>query len=108
MARKQRFRFEDGSIAINKSDPVPVDQYRERLEYPDLLRAVSRLANQFSPILILKEYQAAGRSLVQDLYAHTRLPIKAVKTTKDNKQVRAELVTPLIESGRVFLPQRAR
>jgi predicted phage terminase large subunit-like protein len=85
-----------------------IDQFRERLEYPDLLRAVRRLADQFSPVLILMEYQAAGRSLVQDLYAHTRLPIKAIKTNKSNKQVRAELVTPLIESGRVFLPQRAR
>ena len=85
-----------------------IDQFRERLEYPELLRAVRRLADQFSPAFILMEYQAAGRSLVQDLYAHTRLSIKAISTSKNNKQVRAELVTPLIESGRVFLPQRAR
>jgi phage terminase large subunit-like protein len=54
------------------------------------------------------EYQASGRSLVQDLHAHTRLPIRAMRTSRHNKRLRAELATPLIESGRVFLPQRAR
>jgi len=82
-------------------------QFRDRLEYPDLLRTVKRLADQFSPDRILIEYQASGRSLVQDLYNNTRLAIKAVKTTRESKQLRAELVTPLVESGRVFLPLRA-
>jgi phage terminase large subunit-like protein len=66
------------------------------------------LAEQFSPDLILVEYQASGRSIVQDLYHNTRLPIKAVKTTREGKQLRAELITPIIESGRVFLPQKAK
>ena len=59
------------------------------------------------PGLILK-IQGRHRSLVQDLYSHTPLPIKAIPTTKNNKKLRADLVTPLIESGRVFLPKRAR
>ncbi len=78
------------------------------MEYPDLLRTVKSQAEQFSPDLILIEYQASGRSLVQDLYNRSRLPIKAIKTTQGSKQLRAELVTPLVESGRVFLPQKAK
>jgi phage terminase large subunit-like protein len=53
-----------------------IHQFRDRLEYPDLLRAVKLLAEQFSPDLILVEYQASGRSIVQDLYHNTRLPIQ--------------------------------
>jgi len=85
-----------------------IHQFRDRLEYPDLLRTVKLLAERFSPDLVLIEYQASGRSLVQDLYNNTRLPIKAVKTTRESKQIRAGLVTPLIETGRAFLPRNAR
>jgi len=84
-----------------------VHQFRNRLEYPDLLRTLKVLAEQFSPDLVLIEYQASGRSLVQDLYNNTRLPIKAVKTSRESKQIRAGLVTPLIETGKVFLPRFA-
>ena len=85
-----------------------IHQFRDRLEYPELLRTVKLQFENFSPNLILIEYQASGRSLVQDLYNNTRLPIKAVKTTRESKQLRAELITPLVESGRVFLPQKAK
>ena len=85
-----------------------VHQFRDRLEYPDLLRMVKLLSEQSSPDLVLIEYQALGRSLVQDLYNKTRPPIKAVKTTRESKQLRAELITPLIESGKVFLPKNAK
>jgi predicted phage terminase large subunit-like protein len=84
-----------------------IHQFRNRLEYPDLLRTVKLLAERFSPDLVLIEYQASGRSLVQDLYNNTRLPIKGVKTTRESKQIRAGLVCPLIETGKVFLPRNA-
>ena len=80
-------------------------QFRERLEYPDLLRPVRRLADQFSPTLILMEYQAAG-----DPLSKTSTPIPGYLSGQwehpgaTNKYG----LTPLIESGRVFLPQRAR
>ena len=34
--------------------------------------------------------------------------MKAIKTSRDDKKVRAEVVTTVIESGKVLLPQRAR
>jgi predicted phage terminase large subunit-like protein len=45
-------------------------------------------------------------SLVQSLRAETRLPILQVKPSGD-KVARANAVTPLIESGRVHLPEAA-
>ena len=38
MARKQRFRFEEGSIAINKSDPVPALVLRRVRDGAELLK----------------------------------------------------------------------
>jgi len=107
-------RREDSSYSVCQTWGVAengfylVDQFRDRLEYPDLLRAVKVLDERFSPELILIEYQAAGRSLVQDLYNNTRLPIKGVKTTRESKEIRAGLVSPLVETGKVFLPRNAR
>jgi len=105
---------EDSSYSVSQTWGVAdngfylIHQFRDRLEYPDLLRTVKHPADQFSPDPVLVEYVASGRSLVQDLYNNTRLPIKAVKTTREGKQLRAKLITPLIESGRVFLPQKAK
>ena len=55
-----------------------IHQFRDRLEYPALVRAVKLQAERYDPDRILVEYQASGRSLVQDLYERTRLPIKAI------------------------------
>jgi predicted phage terminase large subunit-like protein len=84
-----------------------LDQYRERLQYPDLVKAVKNIAERFEPDRILIEYQASGRSLVQDLYQRTRLPLKAIKTGQTSKETRAWLVTALVESGKVFLPKQS-
>jgi len=49
----------------------------------------------------------SGRSLAQDLYDQSRLPIKAITTANKSKEQRAFLVTDLIEQGRVWIPQNA-
>ena len=84
-----------------------INQLRKRLAYPDLVRAVKEQARFFSPEKILIERAASGRSLVQDLYALTRLPIKAIPTTNKSKEERAFLISDLIEAGRVWLPKNA-
>jgi predicted phage terminase large subunit-like protein len=84
-----------------------LNQFREKLEYPDLVRAVQEQANQYNPDQILIEYQASGRSLVQDLLNKTRLPIHAQKTNNQSKETNAMLVTAVVESGKVFLPKSA-
>jgi phage terminase large subunit-like protein len=54
----------------------------------------------------LVEDRASGQSLLQELKSATTLPVLAVKVDSD-KLSRAQAVTPLIEAGKVFLPESA-
>jgi predicted phage terminase large subunit-like protein len=85
-----------------------LNQLRKRLDYPSLVRVVKEQARLFKPEKILIERAASGRSLVQDLYSLTRLPIKSIPTTNKSKEERAFLITDLIEAGRVWLPKNAK
>jgi predicted phage terminase large subunit-like protein len=68
---------------------------------------VKEQARLFSPEKILIERAASGRSIVQDIYSLTRLPIKAIPTTNKSKEERAFLITDIIEASRVWLPKSA-
>jgi predicted phage terminase large subunit-like protein len=72
----------------------------------ELKRVVGFLAEQWKPNAILVEDKASGQSLLQELKISTALPIITVKVDSD-KQTRAQAVTPLMESGRVFIPESA-
>jgi len=80
--------------------------WRDRVEFPELKRRMSWLADQWKPSQILIEDRASGQSLIQELRHSTRLPIIPIKVDTD-KLARAQSVTPLIEAGRVFLPESA-
>jgi len=80
--------------------------WRDRVEFPELKRRMRWLADQWKPAQILVEDRASGQSLIQELRHSTRLPIIAIKVDSD-KMSRAQSATPLIEAGRVFLPEAA-
>ena len=80
--------------------------WRDRVEFPELKRRMSWLADQWKPSQILIEDRASGQSLIQELRHSTRLPIIPIKVDTD-KLARAQSVTPLLEAGRVFLPESA-
>jgi predicted phage terminase large subunit-like protein len=80
--------------------------WRERVEFPKLKQVLTLLAEQWNPDAILIEDRASGQSLIQELKSSTRLPIISVKPDGD-KQARAHAITPLIEAGKVFLPENA-
>ncbi len=63
------------------------------------------LGERYSPNYVLVEDAASGQSLIQMLRSETRLPILPVKPLGD-KVARAHAVAPLVESGRVFLPDQ--
>jgi predicted phage terminase large subunit-like protein len=75
------------------------------VEFPELKRQVITQAQAWAPSSILVEDSASGQSLIQELRT-TNLPILPIKPDSD-KVSRAQAVTPLIESGRVFIPQSA-
>ena len=67
---------------------------------------MTSLAEQWKPKAILVEDRASGQSLIQELKSSTALPIIPVKSMRD-KQSRAQAVTPLMEAGKIFLPEGA-
>jgi predicted phage terminase large subunit-like protein len=78
--------------------------WQNRCEFPDLVKMTVSLAEQWSVNATLVEDAASGPSLVQSLQRETSLAVVPVKVDSD-KLTRATAVTPLLESGRLFLPE---
>ncbi|MEO8190670.1 MAG: phage terminase large subunit [Acidobacteriota bacterium] len=74
--------------------------------FPELKRKVAEFAREYRPRVILVEDKASGQSLIQQLKHGSTLAILPVKVDTD-KRTRAAAVTPLIEAGKVFLPESA-
>jgi len=83
-----------------------LDVWRDRVEFPALLRAVEMLALKWRPDRVLIEDKASGQSLIQELQTSSRLAIEPVKIDSD-KVTRATACTPLVEAGKVYLPEDA-
>ncbi len=80
--------------------------FKARVKYPELkarikMEAAARPA-EIEPI----EDASAGASVIQDLQRETALPIIPFQSVKD-KVTRASIVSPLVEAGKVFLPEGA-
>ncbi len=83
-----------------------LDQWRARVEFPVLKRAVVDQYARHRPDEVLIEDAASGQSLIQSLADDTLLPIIPFKPDKD-KVARVNAVTPYVEAGRAFLPADA-
>jgi predicted phage terminase large subunit-like protein len=83
-----------------------IDRWKRRVEFPALKSTARTLAEQFNPSVVLVEDKASGQSLIQELQRDTKLPILPLGVDGD-KITRAHVVTPTIETGRVFLPETA-
>jgi predicted phage terminase large subunit-like protein len=90
---------------VSESGYFLLHLWRGKGEFPALKRKVIELAQEWNPTDILVEDRASGQSLIQELRSST-LPIKPVKSDRD-KQSRAQAITPIIEAGKVFLPENA-
>lgn len=80
--------------------------YREKVNFPDLKRAVINLANIHRAGSILIEDKASGTQLIQDLRYERINNIIAIKPDGD-KIMRMHAQTAIIESGSVYIPQNA-
>ena len=83
-----------------------LDVWRRKVEYPDLKSNAVNLFNRDHPQSVIIEDKASGQSLIQELRRDTNIPLLPIKVDAD-KLARVYAVTPLIESGRVFLPRQA-
>lgn len=91
---------------VTKNRYYLINVFRSRLDFPEMKRKAIELAEKYKPNEILIEDKASGISLIQELRNETRLPIKAIKVDKD-KIARANSVTPIIETGKVALDDKA-
>jgi len=80
-----------------------LDCWAGRLDFPALKAKAMDLAAKWGCYEILIEDAASGQSLVQELQRESRLAIRPVRPDGD-KTTRAFAISPLIESGRVFIP----
>lgn len=87
-----------------------IDFLRERLEYPDQLKALIRFSRQYSADTILIEKAGNGAPILAEL---DRTPRTGVPTPKGvvprlSKETRLGSCALMIENGDVFLPEKAR
>ena len=87
-----------------------VDVWREKVEFPELKRAVRAAYESAHPDMVIVEDKASGQSIIQELKrgepGQPKIPIMPQKADT-SKLARAKSVTPLIESGWVWLPEYA-
>jgi predicted phage terminase large subunit-like protein len=84
-----------------------LDVFREWLEYPELRRESIGLIKKWKPSYVLVEDKSSGQALVQDLRREPGCNPIALKVRAD-KITRFASVTPLFESGRIFLRKNDR
>ena len=83
-----------------------LDVWRARVEFPELKRVAITLNDRDHPSAVLIEDRASGQSLIQEIMRDSKLPVIAIKVDTD-KETRVNAISPLIEAGRVFLPESA-
>ena len=80
---------------------------RQRLDYPELKRAVQRQAARFRPRNILIEDKASGTQLIQELVRDGVCGVTRYDPGGMDKVMRLHTVTSTIENGFVYLPTEA-
>lgn len=84
-----------------------LDVFRERLEFPELQRAVLRLRQQWEPRIVVVEKIGSGHSLYQNLREASADPWIKTMRPEASKEHRASQQTPKFERGEIFLPKSA-
>lgn len=88
---------------VGEDGAVLLEQWRDKVEYPQLRRQVEIQYAKHRPHVILIEDRDSGQALCQALQQETILPVLPVMPTMD-KVIRAQAVSPMQESGRCWLP----
>lgn len=81
---------------------------RKRLAYPDLKAAVINEYAAAPSSAVLVEDKSSGQQLLQELGRNTQLPLIGMMPGKDmplDKILRVNLVSPMGEAGKVWLPE---
>ena len=87
-----------------------LETFTDRLGFPALKKKVVDMYEKYRAIsgkqvAVIVEDRGSGQSLIQEMRKETGMPIIAFPP-ENSKQIRLDSVAPLIEAGRVFLPER--
>tara|TARA_R100000152_G_C6780009_1_gene212272 strand:- start:2395 stop:3927 length:1533 start_codon:yes stop_codon:yes gene_type:complete len=91
----------DGTEEFN-ANLILLGNIKGRFEYPELRRMAQMLYYQHKPDICIVEKKASGQSLIQDM-RRGGLPVQEYLPDRD-KVSRVYAASPMIESGRVWLP----
>jgi predicted phage terminase large subunit-like protein len=94
------------SWGISGKNLYLIDVLRQRMEYPELKRAVRAQYERFRPSVVLVEDKASGTQLIQELIAEGLYAITRYQPQFD-KVMRMHAQTAMIENGFVHLPDTA-
>lgn len=83
-----------------------LDVFRQRLEFPELEKAIPLQFAKHRPNYVLIESEASGLSVIQTLRRNTTIPIDEVYPAAD-KVARANEITGYLAAGKVFIPDSA-
>ena len=88
------------------SNLILLGNTRGRFEYPDLRKIAQNLHEEYRPDICIVEKKASGQSLIQDL-RRSGLPILEYTPDRD-KVARVYAASPVLEAGRLWLPQNKK
>lgn len=93
------------------TDYYIINVVREKLEYPELKRTIEQYFRSSRASIIIVEDKSSGQQIIQEFSRGTKLPIVAAgsedQKVMPDKVTRALLVTPLIQSGLVYISENA-
>jgi predicted phage terminase large subunit-like protein len=84
-----------------------LDVFRQKLEFPDLKRAIVERAKSYRANVVLIEDMASGTALLQELRADNFSFVQAAPDLKGDKVMRLRAQTAKIENGSVLFPNDA-
>lgn len=84
-----------------------IDLWRQKVEAPQLEQSAISLFSKHRPNVVIIEDKSSGSSLIQTLRQKTRIPVIAYDPKSRDKEVRASAATPMVEAGKIYLPQNA-
>jgi len=84
-----------------------LDCWKRKVEFPELEYNIKRFYEEWRPLAVLVEDKASGQSVIQVVRRDTKIPIIPIPVNRDGKIIRARVVSPVVEAGKVYLPEEA-
>jgi len=91
---------------VKDAEVYLIDMWRDKVEYPELKQQLVKLFNEFKPMMQCIEDTSAGKAAIQELSRERIMPILPI-TPEGKKEVRARVVTSIVQQGKVYLPNNA-